>query len=274
MKERVFYVINLDKQRIGVLSLFLFALFFSFFFLGVSVGKGRLESAPSQSLQSQTAVSENAESKTTEGSQTEESIPAPNSQELALKGSKAKEIATNNGNLEVPMADVGNTTNPYYAESSTTKDEEEERKAQVVDLTKSSRTSKQEIKKNEILLKNQAPSRPSLSKKEKSLSEKTKKVSKRAELTSPQTQGKLYTVQLGAFGTRDSAESFLSKLIGDNKGKLSSNPFIVYKNGYFVVQLGKTNNKEGLRKQLSKLILATEVKSKAMIVSFVPLSRS
>ncbi|TGN13438.1 SPOR domain-containing protein [Leptospira ilyithenensis] len=272
MKERVFYVINLDKQRIGVLSLFLFALFFSFFFLGVSVGKGRLESAPSQNLQPKTIVSENTESKTPEGLQTEESIPAPSTQELALKGSKTKEIATNSGNLEVPMADVGNTTNPYYAESSTAKDEEDERKAQVVDLTKSSRVSKQETKKNEILLKNQAPHRPSLSKKEKGISEKAKKVSKRTEFASP--QGKLYTVQLGAFGTRDSAESFLSKLISDNKGKLSSNPFIIYKNGYFVVQMGKTNNKEGLRRQLSKLILAADVKSKAMIVSFVPLSRS
>jgi|GEM_PF-2197430 len=269
MKERVFYVINLDKQRIGVLSLFLFALFFSFFFLGVSVGKGRIENTHNQPATTEAVVSENAESKIP---QPEESIPAPTSQELALKSSKTKELAVGNGSLEVPMADVGNTTNPYYAESSTTKDEEEERKAQVVDLTKSSRSTKQEAKKNEILLKNQSPSHSAVFKKEKQNSEKSKRVSKRMESITP--QGKLYTVQLSAFGTRDSAESFLSKLTNDNKGKLSSNPFIVYKNGYFVVQMGKTNNKDGLRKQLSKLVLASDVKSKAMIVSFIPLSRS
>lgn len=41
MKERVFYVINLDKQRIAVLSLFFTGLLFSFFFLGLSIGKGK-----------------------------------------------------------------------------------------------------------------------------------------------------------------------------------------------------------------------------------------
>ncbi|MCC5815518.1 MAG: SPOR domain-containing protein [Leptospira sp.] len=40
MKEKVFYIVNLDKKRISVLSLFLVGLLFSFFFLGVSVGKG------------------------------------------------------------------------------------------------------------------------------------------------------------------------------------------------------------------------------------------
>ncbi|TGM91164.1 SPOR domain-containing protein [Leptospira licerasiae] len=41
MKEKVFYVINLDNKRISLLSLFLVGLLFSFFFLGVSVGRKR-----------------------------------------------------------------------------------------------------------------------------------------------------------------------------------------------------------------------------------------
>ncbi|TGK06596.1 SPOR domain-containing protein [Leptospira semungkisensis] len=41
MKEKVFYVINLDNKRITLLSLFLVGLLFSFFFLGVSVGRKR-----------------------------------------------------------------------------------------------------------------------------------------------------------------------------------------------------------------------------------------
>ncbi len=40
MKERVFYIVNLDRKRISILLLFLFGLLFSFFVLGVSVGKG------------------------------------------------------------------------------------------------------------------------------------------------------------------------------------------------------------------------------------------
>ncbi|TGK15599.1 SPOR domain-containing protein [Leptospira fluminis] len=39
MKEKVFYVINLDNKRIALLSMFLIALLFSFFFLGVSIGR-------------------------------------------------------------------------------------------------------------------------------------------------------------------------------------------------------------------------------------------
>ena len=39
MKKRIFYVINLDNRRIFTLSIFLVALLFSFFFLGLSVGK-------------------------------------------------------------------------------------------------------------------------------------------------------------------------------------------------------------------------------------------
>ncbi|EMJ97247.1 SPOR domain-containing protein [Leptospira sp. WS58.C1] len=41
MKEKIFYVINLDNKRITLLSLFLVGLLFSFFFLGVSVGRKR-----------------------------------------------------------------------------------------------------------------------------------------------------------------------------------------------------------------------------------------
>lgn len=41
MKEKVFYVINLDNKRITLLSAFLIGLLFSFFFLGVSIGRKR-----------------------------------------------------------------------------------------------------------------------------------------------------------------------------------------------------------------------------------------
>lgn len=245
MKERVFYVVNLDKQRIGILSLFLFALFFSFFFLGVSVGKGRSENGTMpQTSPASTPEVVQAESKPT----TEESIPLPKSQ-----------------NMEVPMADIAgnsgiqnnatsqaNLTNPYYAESSTTKDEEEERKAQVVDLTKPVVTLKKSASKHkEVAFRNQSPVKEKKSvKKEYAVDEK------------------VYTVQLGAFGTRESAETLLGQL---NAQKLKMKSFIVYKNGYFVVQMGKSPNKVELQKSIAKL--KPEFRSKAMVVSFIPLNR-
>ncbi len=257
MKERVFYVINLDKQRIGVLSLFLFALFFSFFFLGVSVGKGRLESAPTPNTAS---LQQTNTEETSSPANKEESIPAPmSSSDPNTKPSKSKETVALGSGMEVPMADVGNVTNPYYAETSTAKDEEDEKKAQVVDLNKPTVLPKKTAAKHtELAFKNQAPVKTKATKKE--------------TVVVPAPGKQLYTLQLGAFGTRDGAESFLAKVTSHSKSKLSSKPFIVYKNGYFVVQMGKSSDKEQLKKQLSKL--SAEVKTKAIVVSFIPLARS
>ncbi len=238
MKERVFYVINLDKQRIGILSLFLFALFFSFFFLGVSVGKGRTEQiAPLATPQAEMEVSKTD----TPSAQIEEGIPQPKQTPV----------------LEVPMADVQPTqTNPYYAESSTAKDEEEEKKSQVIDLTKpASVTKKTETKQSFVALKNQSPSKP-------------KTAQKKEVATNVSSQGPLYTIQLGAFSTRESAENLVSKV---NSEKSKSKAFIVYKTGLFVVQMGKSHDKESLSKQLNRL--KSEFRSKAMVVSFIPLNR-
>ncbi len=252
MKERVFYVVNLDKQRIGILSLFLFALFFSFFFLGVSVGKGRSE-VQSTSPNGNTSVSLNkAQADVNSINSSEDSIPLPKTQ-----------------NMEVPMADISsasqnqsgvstqaNITNPYYAETSTAKDEEEEKKAQVIDLTKpTSVTKKTETKQSFVALKNQSPSKPKITQ-------------KKEVATNVSSQGPLYTIQLGAFSTRESAENLVSKV---NAEKSKSKAFIVYKTGLFVVQMGKSHDKETLSKQLNRL--KSEFRSKAMIVSFIPLNR-
>jgi cell division protein FtsN len=246
MKERVFYVVNLDKQRIGILSLFLFALFFSFFFLGVSVGKGRTDSP----AQPQTAVTLTPEITKADSQiqNSEETIPLPKSQAMEVPMADIASIPGSTGSVSTQA----NITNPYYAESSTTKDEEEERKAQVVDLTKPlTIVKKTETKRKEVALRNQSPIK--------------EKRSIRKEAASNE---KLYTIQLGAFGTRESAESFVKKV---NHEKPKSKAFIIYKNGFFVVQLGKSAHKEDLQKLVSKL--RPETKSKAMIVSFIPLNR-
>ncbi|PJZ85772.1 SPOR domain-containing protein [Leptospira harrisiae] len=261
MKERVFYVINLDKQRIGVLSLFLFALFFSIFFLGVSVGRGKQEEA--QTLQKKSELTQISPETT------ESTIPAPittngteatvgtNAASSLVQGTKSKEQT--NASQEIPMADVGN--HPYFVETSTAKDEEEEKKQQIVDLTK--RREKRELSaKQEERFKNLAPtSKLSKSQKLPSLASSTNK-----------SDGKQFTIQLAAFNSRQSAETFLSQLKADNHGKLPAKSFILVKNGFFVVQLGKSKDKGSLSKVLSKTSMPKEIKSKAMVVSYQPLS--
>ncbi|TGL37636.1 SPOR domain-containing protein [Leptospira perdikensis] len=262
MKERVFYVINLDKQRIGVLSLFLFALFFSIFFLGVSVGKGKAEET--QTLYKKLEVSPVAP-EVTDGS-----IPAPttatpdaanttvgtNVASSLVQGTKTKEQP--NLSQEIPMADVGN--HPYFVETSTAKDEEEEKKQQVVDLTK--RTEKKVSANKVESFKNLAPT---------SKSYKSQKTNSQV-VTTTKSEGKQYTLQLAAFTSRQSAETFLSQLKSDNHGKLAAKTFIVVKNGFFVVQMGKSKDKSSLSKALSKTSMPKEIKSKAMVVSYQPLS--
>lgn len=261
MKERVFYVINLDKQRIGVLSLFLFALFFSIFFLGVSVGKGKQEDTITRA--------KSAEPTPAGPELTDGSIPSPTAANVAdaavgtnaasslVQGTKTKE-QTNLG-AEIPMADVGN--HPYFVETSTAKDEEEERKQQVVDLTK--RTEKKvSTTKGEERTKNLVST---------SKHSKSQKTSSQMG-SATKSEGKQFTIQLAAFASRQSAETFLSQLKADNHGKLAAKSFIVVKNGFFVVQMGKSKDKSSLTKVLSKTSMPKEIKSKAMVVSYQPLS--
>lgn len=256
MKERVFYVINLDKQRIGVLSLFLFALFFSIFFLGVSVGKGRGEvTKPILPAEGRASVQE-------VGNDTNQLQPSE--QKISESVEPNKEVSSVSVNLtgtnEIPMADVGNSK--YYAESSTAKDEEEARKT-VVDLTKPKEKVQITSTKTEVKVANITSEKRTL---------KKQNHAKENSEWKENPVGNLYTIQLGAFSTRTSAEKFLSSVNTENKLSAKSKAFIVVKNGYFVVQMGKTTNKESLNKQLSKLKLPKEVKSKALIVGYSPLS--
>ncbi|MCW7462367.1 SPOR domain-containing protein [Leptospira limi] len=267
MKERVFYVINLDKQRIGVLSLFLFALFFSIFFLGVSVGKGKTEESHTSIKPSLTAT--NPETSDT-------NLPSPDS--LAKKGeetpnlnqqgtqvasslvqgTKPKESVSSQ---EIPMADIGN--HPYYIETSTAKDEEEERKQQVVDLTKSKEQRNVTVAKEEKLKNISHVSKGK---------EKPNHVSSNLPKSVKSNDVKYLTIQLAAFTNRKSAETFLSQLQADNQGKLKSKSFIVVKNGFFVVQLGKSKDRDSLLKTLSKTNMPKEIKAKAMVIQYQPLS--
>lgn len=267
MKERVFYVINLDKQRIGVLSLFLFALFFSIFFLGVSVGKGKSEGT--ENLQKANLAALNSESNGTNLPSPEslskkvEETTAANQQgtqvaSSLVQGTKPKESVSSQ---EIPMADIGN--HPYYMETSTAKDEEEEKKQQIVDLTKSKEQRTNYVPKEEKLKNISSSSKSKL---------KQKHVSASNTKSASQNEGNYLTIQLAAFTNRKSAETFLSQLHSDNQGKLKTKSFIMVKNGFFVVQLGKSKDKDSLQRILSKTVMPKEIKAKAMIIQYQPLS--
>ncbi|TGL99769.1 SPOR domain-containing protein [Leptospira jelokensis] len=267
MKERVFYVINLDKQRIGVLSLFLFALFFSIFFLGVSVGKGKTEDTQNRvnpnlaSDQKESGIpseAANANLKTAEGNPSGTNPEGIQVASSLVQGTKPKEPIASQ---EIPMADIGN--HPYYNETSTAKDEEEERKQQIVDLTKSKEQRSTFVPKEEKL-KNIARTGKTQGKQKTTVPSVSKSVQT--------TEGKQFTIQLAAFTNRKSAETFLSQLQSDNQGKLKAKAFIMVKNGFFVVQLGKAKEKDSLQKLLTKTVMPKEIKAKAMIIPYQPLS--
>lgn len=134
------------------------------------------------------------------------------------------------------------------------------KKQQIVDLTK--RREKQVVSAKEERFKNLAPT---------SKASKSQKLSSQTTVAN-KTDGKQFTIQLAAFTSRQSAETFLSQLKADNHGKLPAKSFIVVKNGFFVVQMGKSKDKGSLSKVLSKTSMPKEIKSKAMVVSYQPLS--
>lgn len=233
MKERVFYVINLDKQRIGVLSLFLFALFFSFFFLGVSVGKGRVEAA----------------SRLPEASTPETPAVKVDKEENHSNAVVSNEIKPQTS--EIPMADVG--TPSYFAETSTQKDEEEEKKAQVVELS-----TKKEQQTKVLKVSNLAPR------------EHSDRVHKRTpkQITTSKEQ---YTIQLVAFSSRSKAEETVTKLKLENP-KWKKSFFLVAKPSAYAVQFGKSSSKESLSNKLSQIKLPKGWKEKSILVPLAPLS--
>ncbi|TGM12700.1 SPOR domain-containing protein [Leptospira selangorensis] len=85
MKEKVFYVINLDNKRISLLSLFLVGLLFSFFFLGVSVGRKRGQVQDDLALNSNRDNLQSLSSSTVNQAMEESSAPSAIKKEEEVK---------------------------------------------------------------------------------------------------------------------------------------------------------------------------------------------
>lgn len=105
MKEKVFYIVNLDKKRISILSLFLVGLLFSFFFLGVSIGKGnamaknRFESFP---MEEKNEITQSQEDKSEE----KEAVTFANKAPDEISGENAPPKESEIIDLEAPGENV------------------------------------------------------------------------------------------------------------------------------------------------------------------------
>ncbi len=234
MKERVFYVINLDKQRMGVLALFFGALLFSFFFLGVSIGKGKSEFQNAEKISLASPSLEGTEEPSAKD--TTEMIPL----------------------AEGPLNPVSDTT-----ELTVNREEEEvSKKVQIIDLTKSAQNTKREL-----AMRNQSPLREiPLSKSELKKEESVKPIAHK-QATEPnlakKSKSNSFTYQLGSFSTKTAAESFSSQL---RKRGIASK--IVSKGTNFAVILGKSSDKDSLRKVLDDSKLLPNEKEKAFLISY------
>ena len=94
MKERVFYVLNLDNRRIFTLAIFLVAMLFSFFFLGLSIGKkqGIMEAYKYDSIK---PLSQNVAATTNPSASTpQEIIELKNQSNLPADKNASETIAT------------------------------------------------------------------------------------------------------------------------------------------------------------------------------------
>lgn len=218
MKEKIFYVVNLDKKRISVLSLFLVGLISSFFFLGVSVGKGNRIAGNLQASDKNIADKEVAS-------------PSENSLSEKKEDPKQEEVALSN------ISPHANNT-----------EEEKKPEAEVIDLEKPG----ENVGRQENLYQNKPT--PNLNKK-----------TPKNGISSPTKSQGAYSVQLVAFNRKSDADLYLRKLSKDN-ARLSQKPFIVPRGKLFLVRIGKSNDKDELKKLLSKIKVDENIRKQAIIV--------
>ncbi|WP_039948279.1 SPOR domain-containing protein [Leptospira fainei] len=197
MKEKIFYVINLDNKRITLLSIFLIGLLFSFFFLGVSIGRKRGQVQEDLSLNSHNNSTVALSSEPTQGQ----------TPHIA-----ANSAATQNGPRE---EEIKFRNLPPGSE--------------IVDLrTNVSSTKKEDVAK----ISADAPSEPH---KEKKLV-KREKESKKSEVVSRKSvhknEGGFY-VQIAAFKGREKADELKSSIGGKSYVKKTKNGYFTVRMGNF-----------------------------------------
>lgn len=230
MKEKIYYVVNLDSSRLFFLFTLLCVLLTSFFFLGVSIGR------------SKQAIAVQMEKE-------KESLPKEEYSKIPEKEIASNSLGDTNSNLTTPVVDDLALRNISSRESKI--DPASEKSEQVVDLGST--------EKNDTAFETNPPEKVSKTKKRKTVS----KVSKKSVVS--KSDG-LYTIQVASFKNRDKAAEFLNKIQAENKGKFVYPPYIVTSSGNFQVRVGKSSDRKRVESLLSRLKLDPSLKKKASIV--------
>jgi cell division septation protein DedD len=252
MREKIFYVINLDKKRIAYLTLFLAGLLSSFFFLGVSIGKTKSQ-------------------QTAQANQN-----TPGTSPIQTVGSDKLSDSDKNTNLEDnPISQSGNTNENSPETASTEESGSGEirlanrgtagsglasgAKKEIIRLDQKETGSKsipgEDVNRQEEIYKEKpAPQ----------ISQKSTPKSKTSDLDSRFSSG-IYSIQLAAFSQKSQAESYQKKLSQENP-KYKGLVFITKKGNYYLVRVGKSNQKEDLQKLLAKLKLSDSIRKGSIIV--------
>ncbi|ABJ79807.1 SPOR domain-containing protein [Leptospira borgpetersenii serovar Hardjo-bovis] len=232
MKEKIFYVINLDNKRILILSTFLIGLLFSFFFLGVSVGKKRAGDSNEESL----ALNEFKNQKI------QDSIPF--SEPGQVEG---------NASAEIPEVNVNSPSNANSQESVIFKNIPPA--AEVVEFKKPETHVEKE---NRTALETLSVKEPSDSKKTKRNEEKkSKRISSKSSVESG-----VFSLQVAAFKEKEKADGLKKSISGKEKNTKA----IVKKsrNGYYTVRFGSASSKKEAESFVK--LLPVKLRSGAIVV--------
>ncbi|WP_061221167.1 SPOR domain-containing protein [Leptospira borgpetersenii] len=235
MKEKIFYVINLDNKRILILSTFLIGLLFSFFFLGVSVGKKRAGDSNEESL----ALNEFKNQKI------QDSIPF--SEPGQVEG---------NASAEIPEVNVNSPSNANSQESVTFKNIPPA--AEVVEFKKPEAVSTHVEKENRTALETLSVKEPSDSKKTKrNEGKKSKRISSKSSVESG-----VFSLQVAAFKEKEKADGLKKSISGKEKNTKA----IVKKsrNGYYTVRFGSASSKKEAESFVK--LLPVKLRSGAIVV--------
>lgn len=262
MREKIFYVINLDKNRIGLLSLLLLGLLFSFFFLGVSVGRGNTKIAKSQ-IANENQISEaSGEVKNEKEAYDPNAVPESNETVANISSNESKlrkdSLITDSALPSNPSQENGEPAegiklsnkapNSLLATANN---------STIVDLqsSKSEQNVPSENTKRQEMLHSQDS---------KSLSSLSKKTAKKSNtLISGQTG--IYTIQVAAFTDKSVAETYAKKINLENP-RLKVKAYVKKSGKNYLVRLGADNDKDQLRKLISILKLDSSIRKSAIIV--------
>lgn len=266
MREKIFYVINLDKNRISLLSLLLLGLLFSFFFLGVSIGKGKNQLAKnsiSSEIKDLQANSNNTNNAKQNPEVVVNSENAIDSNSLESNASSVANLdSTNKANLEAPTS----TTN--ITEQTTKKQNETialANRPPVAKVSNSETSTIVDLQSNSPV--NNYPTE-NTDRQEKLYKSKTipKSVfNKKSPKKSVDSANLNYSIQLAAFTEKSKAEIFIKKIKAENPS-LKERAFIKKANHHFLVRIGSNSNKDSLRHLLAKIKLDSNIRKNAILV--------